>query len=104
MGQAFDFAIATGRLSGANPCAPISGDVLQAHKPEQYPTLAGRADTGAFLRRLAEYPGRPETRIAIELQMLTATRPGELRGARWEEFDADANGTTLSQTRSGSIR
>jgi integrase len=88
--QVFDYAIATGRFAGANPCASISRDVLQAHKATEYPTLNGRADVGAFLRRLAEYHGRPETRIAIELQMLTAVRPGELRGARWEEFDRAA--------------
>jgi len=27
---------------------------------------------------------------ALRLLMLTATRPGELRGARWAEFDLDA--------------
>jgi integrase len=90
IGQIFDYAIATGRFVGANPCAPINQDVLQAHKPDQYPTLASRADVGAFLRRLAEYPGRPENRIAIELQLLTATRPGELRAATWDEFDLTA--------------
>ena len=90
IGQAFDYAIATGRFHGANPCTPISRDVLQAHKPEQYPALRDRSDVGDFLRRLAEYPGRPETRIAIELQILTATRPGELRAATWDEFDTTA--------------
>lgn len=86
----FDFAIATGRFAGGNPCAPIGGDVLKQHRAEKFPTLRSRADTGDFLRRLAEYPGRPETRIAIELLALTAVRPGELRGATWAEFDLEA--------------
>lgn len=87
--QCFNFAIATGRFSGANPCTPIGGDVLKQHRSEKFPTLRNRADVGSFLRSLAEYPGRPETRIAVELLMHTAVRPGELRGARWDEFDRE---------------
>jgi integrase len=30
---------------------------------------------------------QPVTRLAVELQMLTFVRPGELRAARWAEFD-----------------
>lgn len=41
----------------------------------------------AFLRLLASYEGEPTTMHALRLLMLTATRPGELRGARWAEFD-----------------
>jgi integrase len=85
-----DYATATGRYSGSNPLDPIGPDVLKAHKPENFPTLTSRADVGAFLRALADYPGRPETRICLHLQILTATRPGETRAARWDEFDRDA--------------
>lgn len=84
---AMDFAIATGRFTGANPLDPINADVLKTRKAVNFPTLGSRADVGAFLRTLADYPGRPETRICLMLQILTAVRPGEARGARWVEFD-----------------
>ena len=43
-----------------------------------------------FLRKLAAYEGDPHTVQGLRLLMLTATRPGEVRGARWTEFDLDA--------------
>ncbi len=43
-----------------------------------------------FLKKLDAYEGDPHTVNALRLLMLTATRPGEVRGARWAEFDLDA--------------
>ncbi len=43
-----------------------------------------------FLRKLDAYEGDPNTVQGLRLLMLTATRPGEVRGARWAEFDLDA--------------
>ena len=43
-----------------------------------------------FLRKLDAYEGDPHTVSGLRLLMLTATRPGEVRGARWAEFDLDA--------------
>jgi len=47
-------------------------------------------DLPAFLSKLDAYDGDPTTRHALRLLMLTAVRPGELRGARWDEIDTDA--------------
>jgi len=44
------------------------------------------ADAPEFLRKLADY-AEPSTREALALLVLTAVRPGELRGARWSEID-----------------
>ena len=44
-------------------------------------------DMPAFFRKLDAYEGDPSTKAALELLMLTAVRPGELRGARWKEMD-----------------
>jgi integrase len=43
------------------------------------------------LKRVNEYSGRPETKLAIKLLMLTFVRTAELRAARWEQFDLTAN-------------
>jgi integrase len=42
-----------------------------------------------FLHKLDAYEGDPNTVQAFHLMILTATRPGEARGARWAEFDLD---------------
>lgn len=43
-----------------------------------------------FLHKLDAYEGDPTTVQALHLLMLTATRPGEARGALWAEFDLEA--------------
>ena len=45
------------------------------------------AEAPEFLRRLESYDRNSSTQMALTLLILTATRPGELRGARWEEID-----------------
>lgn len=44
-------------------------------------------DMPAFFCKLDVYEGDPSTKAALELLILTAVRPGELRGARWQEMD-----------------
>ena len=83
----FEFALAES-LIPHNPI-PAKDLVLKKHRSESHPRLKNREDAGKFLRNLFEYQGRVETRIAIWLQMLIATRPGELRLAEWSEFDLD---------------
>jgi integrase len=88
MRQVFDFAKATGKLQGDNPASCLV-DVLKKGERVGYPTFKNRNDAGEFLKRLTDYHGRPETRLAIWLLMLTATRPSELRAAHWAEFDLE---------------
>ena len=85
--KVFDFALSE-RMIEYNPI-PQEDIVLKKHQGESHPRLKNREDAGQFLRNLFEYPGRAETRLAIWLQMLAATRPGELRLAEWAEFDLD---------------
>lgn len=42
-----------------------------------------------FLRKLDDYSGRTMIKLALKLLMLTFVRPGELRGAWWNEFDLE---------------
>ncbi|MFM9914145.1 MAG: tyrosine-type recombinase/integrase [Methylophilaceae bacterium] len=85
--EVFDFALGEGMIEH-NPI-PQKDLVLKKHRGESHPRLKSREDAGKFLRNLVEYPGRAETRLAIWLQMLVATRPSELRLAEWSEFDLD---------------
>jgi integrase len=88
-GQVFRYGIATGRCS-RNLAADLRG-ALTPHKkkhqaavrPEEFPNL---------LCAIAGYEkiGDKQTRLALELLVLTFTRTNELIGAMWNEFDIDA--------------
>jgi len=82
------YAIQTGRL-GNNPASELS-DVLKPRKTSHRASLP-REEMPQFLQDLQAYDskGRLITRLAIELLVLTFVRPGELRGARWEEFNME---------------
>lgn len=71
---------------GYNPARGLTRDVLESRTVQHFPHLV-EAELGEFLRALAEYPGRPETRLAVKLLLLTFVRPGELRAGKWEEFE-----------------
>ena len=85
-GEVFRYAIATGRASD-DPATVLKG-ALKTAQVRHYPALE-RNELGGFLRSLTDYPGRPETRLAVTLLLLTFVRPGELRAAQWSEFDLD---------------
>lgn len=85
-GEILRFAVATGRAE-TDASAALKG-ALKARAVQHYPTLK-RDEVGEFCRKLNDYTGRPETRVAIRLLMLTFTRPGELRPAKWDEFDTE---------------
>ncbi len=86
IGAVIRYAIQTGRAT-YNPTADLTG-ALRAQKVEHRPALP-RNELPEFYRRLALEPLYSPTRIAMHLLMLTFVRPGELRYARWEEFDEE---------------
>jgi len=86
-GQIFRYAIATGRAE-----RDISADLRGALVPvvsRNHASLTDPAEIGALLRAIDGYEGQPITAAALKLAPLVFVRPGELRGARWPEFDLD---------------
>ena len=84
-GQVFRYAIATGRAE-----RDISADLRGALAPvvsRNHAALTDPAEIGALLRAIDSYEGQPITAAALKLAALVFVRPGELRGARWSEFD-----------------
>jgi integrase len=67
----------------------VPGEIL---KPREviHRLMLPEAEIANFYRKLDTYDGDPTTVHALRLLMLTVTRPGELRGARWAEFDLAA--------------
>ena len=82
----FRFAIQTGRAE-YNPVTDLKG-ALKTRKVIHRAALS-RADLPEFLTKLSAYDGHMQTRLALNLVVLTFVRTGEIRGARWDEFDLD---------------
>lgn len=80
------YAVQTGRLN-VNPAAELAG-IVKARKTSHRASLP-REELPGFLKELEFYDdrGRLLTKYALKLLLLTFVRPGELRCARWDEFD-----------------
>lgn len=85
-GAVFKYAIVTGRCT-YNPAADLRGSLTPVKVTHRAALKA--SEMPEFFDRLANYDGHVQTRLAIQLLMLTFVRPGELRGAAWQEFDFD---------------
>ncbi|MEH6637669.1 MAG: integrase arm-type DNA-binding domain-containing protein [Porticoccaceae bacterium] len=86
-GAIFRYAVQTGRAQ-TNPASELKG-VLKTRKVEHRAAIT-RAELPQLLRDVATYEGYLITRLALKLLILTFVRPGELRFARWDEFDLEA--------------
>lgn len=84
----FRFAIAHELLETDPTYSLKPSEILKPRKAQHRAALSER-DAPAFLRKLEAYEGDPHTKGALGLLVLTAVRPGEVRGARWAEFDTD---------------
>lgn len=82
------YAIATGRARH-NPASEIKGALAPQPKVKHFAALTEK-ELPDFLRAVADYPCYPLTKVATRLLMLTFVRTGEIRGAKWCEFDFDA--------------
>jgi integrase len=91
------YAIATGRARH-NPATEIKGALAPQPKVKHFAALTEK-ELPEFLRAVAAYPCYPLTKIATRLLMLTFVRTGEVRGARWGEFDFEANIWTIPAER-----
>lgn len=85
----FRYAVTHERIA-ANPMLDlVPSEILKPRQVQHRAALADR-ELPVYLAKLAAYDGDPHTVQALRLLMLTATRPGEIRGAAWPEFDLDA--------------
>ncbi|MAR56669.1 MAG: integrase [Rickettsiales bacterium] len=80
----FDYAINLD-LCETNPAQGRS-KVIRSYTPKNRDHLK-EAEIPGFVERLNADNYRHPTKLAVWLLALTIVRPGELRGARWDEFD-----------------
>ena len=67
----------------------VPSEILKPRTVQHRAALPDR-ELPQFLAKLAAYEGDTHTIQALHFLMLTAARPGEVRGARWAEIDIDA--------------
>ena len=77
-------------LIDTNPMLDLKPAELLKPRQVRHRAALTDKDLPAFLAMLDAYEGDPTTKAALRLLMLTAVRPGELRGARWAEIDTEA--------------
>ncbi|MCU0828869.1 MAG: integrase arm-type DNA-binding domain-containing protein [Tabrizicola sp.] len=88
MGTVFRFAVASG-IATPDPTYALR-DALVRPKASPRAAIVEPVELGKLLRAIAGYNGQAVTKIALELLALLVPRPGELRQARWSEFDLAA--------------
>jgi integrase len=87
IGQVFRYAMATGKAD-SDPTTALRG-ALKTYDVEHHAPLA-KADIPAFFDAVAtKARANRATEIAVRLLAYLFTRPSELRGAAWAEFDLD---------------
>lgn len=67
----------------------VPSEVLKPRTIQHRAAMADK-ELPEFLVKLAAYDGDPHTVHGLRFMILTATRPGETRGALWAEIDLDA--------------
>jgi integrase len=87
-GQVFRYAVATGRIA-SNPARDLK-DALRKPLVKHFPAITEPKRLGELLRACDNYQGTHVVCRALRLAPMLLLRPGELRHARWQEFDLDA--------------
>ena len=86
-GQVFRYAIASARAK-RDPSQDLKGAIPSA-RTKNFAAITDPAEVGHLLRAIDGYSGTFTVRCALQLAPLMFVRPGELRKARWMDFDLD---------------
>lgn len=83
--RVFRYGVATGRAEN-DPTAVLRGALITP-KVKHHGALLDPTAVGDLLRAIDGYSGHLVTRIALRVSPHLMARPGELRQAKWNEFD-----------------
>lgn len=87
IGEVFRYAIATLRAD-SDPTAPLRGALIRP-KVRHMPAITDPDRFRRLVRAVWSYEGRSHVGTALKLMILLYPRPGELRLAKWSEFDLE---------------
>jgi integrase len=96
-GQVFQFAVTRGdadfniALNLRNALKPV--------RPRHLAALTAPKDIADLMTRIEAYHGSATVRAALWFSLYTFQRPGEIRGAAWDEMDFDAKLWRVSEQR-----
>jgi integrase len=65
-------------------------NTIKLNPPRHLPALTSPKDAAGLMERIEAFKGSEIIRGALWFSLYTFQRPGEIRGAEWEEIDADA--------------
>ncbi len=98
IGQVFRYVIATARTQN-DPTFGLRGALI-APKTKHHAAFTDWEGYTGLLRAIWGYEGNTmEIKVALKLMAILNPRPGELRQARWGEFDLDAKCWTIPKER-----
>ncbi|MEJ1161330.1 site-specific integrase [Prosthecomicrobium sp. N25] len=87
IGSVFRNAIATGRAEN-DPTGALRG-ALTTPRVKHRAAVTDPKGLGPLLQAIDGYQCQPATKVALQLLALLVPRPGELRLAKWDEFDLE---------------
>lgn len=87
-GQAFRYAVATGRVD--RDITPDLKGALPPAKGSHFASVTDPKQVAPLLRAIDAYNGSFIVKSALQLAPLVFVRPGELRHAEWEHIDLEA--------------
>ena len=89
IGAVMKWAVAQGHRPDNPAGDALSGALPNNAGPRRHQRALPHAEVGAALARVRASGAHPGTVLAFEFLVLTAARSGEVRNARWEEFDVE---------------
>ncbi len=92
------YAVATGRAE-RDATNDLPRDILTPVAVEHHAAITNPADFGELLRTLDRDGGQRSVRLYLQILARLFTRPGELRLARWCEFDIQGAQWTVPASR-----
>lgn len=97
IGQVMRYGVVTGRIA-SDPSRDLKG-ALRKPMPKHMAAITDPAELAGLLQAIDAYAGTHIVRCALKLAPMLMLRPGELRAARWEEFDLDTASWTIPAER-----
>ena len=85
IGSVFRYAVASG-LAETDPTYALKDALIKPTRKHRA-AITDAKRLGALLLAVDSFEGQITTRIALKLLSITAQRPGEVRRAKWEEFN-----------------
>jgi len=85
IGSVFRYAVASG-VADIDPTYALRDALIRPTRVHRAAIVEPKA-LGRLLVEIDGFDGQATTRIALKLLAMLAQRPGEIRNAKWEEFD-----------------